>query len=490
MAVGTSIKRGYNKDAGYKIPAVVDPNDAICVRVYVPRDTLYIGAFWSAYQYFTSWVAWERDAEHRAKDAATVWKFWYNMAREEYDAEGGVCGVNDIRQKPDYPCIIQKRIGQTWTDVVDLRLCVPKMRFFNGVLQQDITGSGDWVNAAGESDPPYSEQTDGPFIPAWTNPPEGQSGDCLSASNVAKWIMYIVFTFATSFAVGGQLGVVISAVVGYLTSVMTMGVAEGVAALLVAGYAWQATEWQDVADYCVTATSKLMELMFCRFSTDGSITYESYLGLVSDCQAWQATLVGNDAAVRCWSMIIGLLELLGNVGLSRAGNIWGVVSEDCGSIVCGEWEHVWDFETGAQGWELYPSPWNAGVVSGGAWHSEIVQPDTWRKMHYISVEFPAQVSLTSLHHIITVEKGLWVGGESLAWAVRLWLGENQMFGGWEKSYNSMTDATDYDQLITGDAVICDKIEIFASCSRGYEEATGTFDTLSVRVTGTGDNPWG
>lgn len=367
-----------NKDLGYKIPSVVDPGDAICVRVYVPNDTLYIGAFWSAYQYFTSWVAWARDPEHRAKDAAATWKFWFDMSRAEYDLGEG-CGMNDVRQKTGSPCVLEKYVGGQWVDFADLRLCVPKMRFMNGVLQQDTTGEGNWVDAAGAGDPPYNEKTDGPYTPPWSSPPAGQSGDCLSANNVARWLMYIVFTFAMSFAGGAILGAVISSVITYLAAVMTMGVASGVSILLTGAYSYQATEWEDIADYCVTATLKLMELMFCKFSDDGSISAGAFDELISDCEAWQATLVGNDAAVRCWSMIIGLLRLLGPVGLSRAGNIYGITEADCGDYNCGDaWEETNTFVGSNEcGWSaVYDDRWPselAGVIMADGWRNVYIQ---------------------------------------------------------------------------------------------------------------------
>lgn len=76
---------------GYEIPDPIDPGDAICVRIYVPNDRLYIAAFWAAYEHFTTWIAWEKDNARRGKDAAAVWRKWYDLARADFAAGLG-CG--------------------------------------------------------------------------------------------------------------------------------------------------------------------------------------------------------------------------------------------------------------------------------------------------------------------------------------------------------------------------------------------------------------
>lgn len=112
--------------AGYIIPQVVDPASYRCIRVYVPNDTLYLAAFWNAYEYFAKWAAWERDTAHRAKDAAAVWRIGYDMARDEWEA-GEDCDMAhfQLRQNPDDPCQLQQSFdgGETWSLAFDYRLC-------------------------------------------------------------------------------------------------------------------------------------------------------------------------------------------------------------------------------------------------------------------------------------------------------------------------------------------------------------------------------
>ena len=110
---------------GYIIPSVMDPEDAVCIRVYVPADQLYIAAFFGALEHFGKWVAWEKDDSHRAKDVAEVWRTWIKKTRDEWDCGGGDCGIMNVRQKPGEPCILERQLccAGAWEQFADLRLC-------------------------------------------------------------------------------------------------------------------------------------------------------------------------------------------------------------------------------------------------------------------------------------------------------------------------------------------------------------------------------
>jgi hypothetical protein len=76
-------------DPGYRVPDV-QPESYLCARVYVPEDTLYIGAFWSHLFELTQWLSWERGGT-KAKDAAAIWRIAWDMSREEWDLFFGAC---------------------------------------------------------------------------------------------------------------------------------------------------------------------------------------------------------------------------------------------------------------------------------------------------------------------------------------------------------------------------------------------------------------
>jgi len=85
---------------GYKVPAVINPGSARCIRVYVPDDPDYLAAFWASYQYLGTWHAWERDADKRGKLAAAVWRPWTVVSRSQFDS-GVECDLPDV--DPLYP---------------------------------------------------------------------------------------------------------------------------------------------------------------------------------------------------------------------------------------------------------------------------------------------------------------------------------------------------------------------------------------------------
>lgn len=111
-------------DPGYRLPATIEPGEDVCIRVYVPKDSLYLAAFWAQYEKLGMWLSWERGGT-RAKDAASAWKVRIAKAREINDCAEGDCGIMDVRQKPDYPCILQKwdDCESEWVDFADITLC-------------------------------------------------------------------------------------------------------------------------------------------------------------------------------------------------------------------------------------------------------------------------------------------------------------------------------------------------------------------------------
>lgn len=80
---------------GYLIPDDPLPEDEICITVFVPNDDLYVAAFWGAYEYFTTWKAWERDTLKRGVICGERWKQSFGAAREKWLLEGGACVSED-----------------------------------------------------------------------------------------------------------------------------------------------------------------------------------------------------------------------------------------------------------------------------------------------------------------------------------------------------------------------------------------------------------
>lgn len=100
----------------YALPVTIDPEAYQAICVLIPDDTLYLGAFWRAYEYFTRWWAWERDPLRRGNLAAAVWKIGFDQARAQWEA-GDRCMMQFLlRDDPDDPCRVQQSTdgGDTW----------------------------------------------------------------------------------------------------------------------------------------------------------------------------------------------------------------------------------------------------------------------------------------------------------------------------------------------------------------------------------------
>jgi hypothetical protein len=109
----------------YLLPENPTPEGMICIPAYIPDDPLYIAAFWGQYDELTTWLAWERDAEHKGKEAATIWKTARDRSRDEWIEQGGCGGSDMLRQNEENPCLIERSTdnGETWETLVDMSLC-------------------------------------------------------------------------------------------------------------------------------------------------------------------------------------------------------------------------------------------------------------------------------------------------------------------------------------------------------------------------------
>jgi hypothetical protein len=350
-----------NRDKGMILPDTIDPGDVVCARVYIPDDSLYIAAFWQVYQSLTTWLVWERGGT-RAKQAADVWKAAYDMARLEWVAGSG-CGIMDVRQKPDAPCILQKRVGSEWEDFADLRLCVPKLRLYGGKVQQDTTGSGDWQDASETGD--FDQKNGGEYNPQWETVPEGETAECLSSRNVALMLNYTIATFCGTWAGAEGFAGALAFLVGFAAAWLSDGIAAPLFALIDTLALWEFNQFANAG--AMVLTDDLTELMACLYSEDGTMTPANHATLLSRFDDTIAGLSVDYEIVR-WRFTKFYVQWLGPVGMTLAGKAWGIQSYDC-ERRCDVWEHTFDFSSGAQGWESQDVDWSPeAILSNGAWH--------------------------------------------------------------------------------------------------------------------------
>jgi len=351
---------------GYIIPETIDPKENVCIRVYVPNDPLYIGAFWNAYEFFTKWNAWERDEAKRGADAAAVWRSAFTLAREQWDCSEGNCGIMDVRQA-NTPCILEKQTDcdGTWETFANLVECIPRMRLVStstGLRIQQWNGT-EWVDVA-EDLPDFEDRFDGPYTPQWTNPPVGEAGDCLAAVNAA----YTLNKYMTDVA---QLHVNAAAFLTIFSSVVAAVALwvdfplSSLATDLIAAFAEFAGDWQDVVDYDMT--SALVPILLCRYQADGSMTKGDYVQVLADMGTYRSGLLDDYKLVK-WALAILYVNVLGNVGMSRLAASAGIVTGECSGVDCG-WYVDFDFTQDDFGWEpVFFEGYDAGHwTSGVGW---------------------------------------------------------------------------------------------------------------------------
>jgi hypothetical protein len=128
-------------DTGYRLPDNLEPDDSVCIRVYVPNADEYIAAFWQSYEFLSKWVAWERNTACDAKTAADIFRISFERARLEWLCSDGDCGIMDVRTKPDEPCTLQKQVScdewEDWAIITDCTQIVPPPYNDDGVVEID-----------------------------------------------------------------------------------------------------------------------------------------------------------------------------------------------------------------------------------------------------------------------------------------------------------------------------------------------------------------
>jgi len=360
-------------DKAYIIPVEPEPENDVCIRVYVPDDPLYIAAFWGCYEYLTAWLAWERDEAHTGKIVANRWKAAYQKAREQWLCGDGSCGLMDVRQKPEEECTLQKLddCSGEWVDFAHLELCAPKMRI-NGLGELEQWNGTEWVPVKSD------EGTGGTYEPGhdlnnqiahYDPPPVGQDGQCLAAINALTYLTAAIDASMTELKELPYL-------VRLLDSILTTWYWRvynftAFTVSMVTGLIWSLS-WEDahklMSDKSLTHEDDIIAAdisdMLCTFydayETDGTVNEPSFNTLMGALQdAIDAETPNTPRAMKLeWLM---LLSFPGPTWLANISNNAGIDEYDCSD--CGQWEQVWNAENGWDGW--YIEPGELGEIADG-----------------------------------------------------------------------------------------------------------------------------
>jgi hypothetical protein len=343
---------------GYAIPSTIDPEAAVCIRVYVPADQYYIAAFWNSLDFFGKWVAWEKDDSHRAKDVAAMWRVWIDKTREEWDCSGGDCGMINVRQKPSEPCILQKQdtCGGAWVDFADLRLCA--------------FGVDDMLYGEGES---------------WR-----EIDDILW--QIKSWIE-LIDAWLTAGKSATEIKYLMAKEIGYLKGLET--IIDNMAAMSEGERenAIDALDWDDIraSVYCDSED--------CYVDYDTLDTYYDWLDCVYEWIFDTLNATENDLFNTLDATSDWIADALNLAPIARGGGGggFGGIAPEC------SWSHDYDFEIGAY-WDVfvcqspscfgedvgeYRPPWGSTHVNFGEGAADVVaieenglEPSTWTRIEF------------------------------------------------------------------------------------------------------------
>lgn len=481
------------KKRGYLIPDNPEPETDVCVRVYIPNDPLYIAAFWGGYEHFTSWNAWMRDELKRGAVAASRWKQAFVRARNEWLCADGECGIMDVRQNDAVPCELEKRAscGDEWVRFAVLGDCVPKMRLVgsgSGLVLEQLT-SGGWISAAGDIGP-YEDRFDGPYVPAWSDPPVGQTGNCLATANAVAYTSWALDEIAGKMLSGINILGVISTVVGIVVSFAEFNWVGAIADGYLEVFEFLGDIWQDVIDYFIDG--ELGVFLVCLYEPDGSMTRENWQDVIDEITAYRATLTDDYKRIK-WQLVKLYFLALGPVGMSRIASAAGIREADCGETDCG-WFVEFDFTV--SDWGFVPlnlhgydcGVWQEGVGWRGIYAGTLGSTGSFR----VYMDSPIRADAAYTRGLIDIEYEDSESGYRM-YQLRMRLdGVNQasllVGDGYYPNQPLSGVYTGYAD-VTGDQARVDVEGIRSSSPQPDQGSVGGVTLKRLKLWGSGDNPW-
>lgn len=287
------------KIEGYKIPETIDPDSTLCFKVYIPDDPLYRAAFWQSFRHLTTWAAWERDPEHKAKDVAEVWKVPYELSRLTYEL-GEDCGM---------------------PEGVELRVEGCELQFLD-----PCTETWKPVNTGGASED-YDPLHDDPVPVPYPEPdPDGETGtSCIAAANAALGLKEIIDRLDTAYFEGNiliwlEVTIVLWALhlVKWITQLI-MNVTQATTT-----YTYE----EFHADYLEFNWSQLRDELHCFYDDNGVMSQSQWEALVTRLGELEGTSL-------IWLFLKLIVQGVGSVGMTNGATHRYVESAECAD--CGQW---------------------------------------------------------------------------------------------------------------------------------------------------------
>ena len=360
---------------GYIFPDPYDPHDIACFRVYVPRHAFYLGAFWRAYEFFTTWLAWARDPLHTGSKVAALWQVLFDQARREYELNGGNCmpNITGIRNSPLDPCKIEAQYdGGAWVQVIDVSCCGggggggcgDALRIGpDGSIERYDPETGKWKPTA----PGQIPSTADTVPPAF---PDDPAGRCMGASGMVKEVKSIEEKILVMCAASVGVEEMLAQIGGILAGWTGAGwpvtlVLEVLNGLLASG------SGVITATLAEENNAELLCVFFPHVGPDGKLLAGHQNALRNDLISEGQRILsesGIEAYPLAWWFLDAAVwvQILGAAGLDKAASLGTPDDADeCNSC---PWEVFLDFRKGKYGFDLtalspdniYPGKYIAG----------------------------------------------------------------------------------------------------------------------------------
>lgn len=467
------------KQAGFLLPETINPNQVVCVRFDIPDTVEYRNAVRGHIYELAKWWLWERSGlpgDTRARDAAEL----FRVLIESTLSFGGCEGMPfELRQNPANPCLLEQSLdgGLNWSLAFDYNLCKSSIEDYvvaeqnkaaqNEKRQQDYDGT------------PGSINPDAPTT--WTGGTGGVDALC---SAVKAYVDGQVLDTLNKYRIAAGLAAIGAGLLG-------MG---GILFAIVGG---------AVAFVIGLALSDVEEAASDRAALDAVIcNLKSALGTGTVTEsAFQSAINGLTGANHNQDTIIEILK--GNMA-SQVNYLWfidllGAAQQPvaAGALVDCPCDNVWcywfDFEHfGLDGWQAWPETgystvnYSAGI---GILHSDVVDtrgnPDTGNRTVNVKRPFTS-ATITRIEVTYTITKGAYASGANPTYW--LFVGGAQVAS---VTYAAETNGTKT-RIWTG-AISASEMALAIRSS--YDSSapysySGSIVVKSVKVSGTGQNPFG
>lgn len=319
------------RNNGYEIPDPIDGyTEFVCYQVMVPNVREYRAAFMGQMRDLEKWWTWDKDGDKVAQRAVKAARYWMQLLEDLEQDNCDMTGLQDIRQKPDAPCIIQKTFdSSTWIDTVNMQLCPPKIRVNNGIVEY-WDGTGWTPTEDGD------ERTSGSYDPPWPTVPSGQSAACLSAANMTA----IYQTALTQVRAGVDTAMIAASISAGLTGIISPFIAGAIFATISLAICSAALALGSAGLDDMLQTDHLDNFqctLYCNLASDGTFDAAGFNAARAGMAEWAGSIE--------LEIIQLYMDGLGSVGLNRQGSAAGIVSADCSDCDCNvdafyNW-HIW-----------------------------------------------------------------------------------------------------------------------------------------------------